>query len=179
MDKITKARNILKAIGMPTQQQSELCALILLALAGIKKSSAWNCATNEWVRVHDIIQYVNQYYGKKYAENSRETFRKQALHHFRTAAIAEDNGLATNSPNYSWRLTAEFLQVVRAGGIVKAVNLFCNNHESLVAIYSSKKRIHPEMDVLLGAFINYIFIYSLSASAHRSPSTAAETMPPA
>ena len=124
MDKITKAKNILKAIGMPTQQQSELCALILLALAGIKKSSAWNCATNEWVRVHDIIQHVNQYYGKKYAENSRETFRKQALHHFRTAAIAEDNGLATNSPNYSWRLTAEFLQVVRAGGVAKAVKIW-------------------------------------------------------
>ena len=28
-----------------------------------------------------------------YAENSRETFRKQAMHAFRTAALIEDNGM--------------------------------------------------------------------------------------
>ncbi|MDQ9826666.1 hypothetical protein RFZ44_25610, partial [Acinetobacter sp. 163] len=49
-----------------------------------------------------------------YAENSRETFRKQAMHHFRTAAIIEDNGKATNSPNYRYRITDEFLKVVRS-----------------------------------------------------------------
>ena len=141
MDKITKAKQILEAVGMPKRQQSELCALILLALAKIKKNYAWNSATNEWLRIHDIIQYVNQYYGKKYAENSRETFRKQALHHFRTAAIAEDNGLATNSPNYKWRLTEEFLYVIRAGGTTTAIKQFCKNHKRLIDIYASKKRL--------------------------------------
>ena len=141
MDKITKAKYILEAIGMPKRQQTELCSLILLALAGIRKHSAWNSATNEWTRVHDIIKFVKQYYGKEYAENSRETFRKKVLHHFRTAAIVEDNGLATNSPKYSWRLTEEFLQVVRAGGAASAVKYFCNNHARLIDIYASKKRM--------------------------------------
>ena len=40
----------------------------------------WSEATNEWIRIHDIIQFVNTFYGMSYAEHSRETFRKQPLH---------------------------------------------------------------------------------------------------
>ncbi len=43
---------------------------------------------NDWIRIHDIIQFSNFFYGTAYAENSRETFRKQ-LHRFCTAALAE------------------------------------------------------------------------------------------
>ena len=35
------------------------------------------------------------------------------MHHFRTAALIEDNGKATNSPNYRYRLTDEFLKVIQ------------------------------------------------------------------
>lgn len=146
MDKITKAQNILKAVGMPKGQQTEFCALVLLALAGIRKRTAWSAATNEWMRVHDIKQFVNTYYGKTYAENSRETFRKKALHHFRTAAIAEDHGDATNSPKYNWRLTNEFLAVLQAGGKSTAMRSFLANHETLTEIYASKKEMEM-MDV--------------------------------
>ena len=79
-----------------------------------------------------------------YAENSRETIRKQALHHFRNAALVEDNGKPTNSPNYSYRLTNETLEVVRSIGSVneeRMLKIFIDTHESLVEMYSSKKRI--------------------------------------
>lgn len=141
MDKITKAKQILKAIGLPERQQADLCALSLLALAGVKKSSAWCSATNEWIRIHDIIAFVNKNYGTNYAENSRETFRKQALHHFRTAAIVEDNGLATNSPNYRWRLTDEFLVVLQENATNSSIASFISKHERLIDVYASKKRM--------------------------------------
>lgn len=141
MDKITKAKQILKAIGLPDRQQSDLCALSLLALACIRKSSAWSSATNEWIRIHDIIAFVNKNYGTKYAENSRETFRKQALHHFRTAAIVEDNGMATNSPNYRWRLTDEFVAVLQVNAKASSLAEFNSKHERLIDIYASKKRM--------------------------------------
>lgn len=141
MDKVTKAKHILRVIGLPNRQQADLCALSLLALAGIKKSSAWSAATNEWIRIHDIIAFVNKNYGTKYAENSRETFRKQALHHFRTAAIVEDNGLATNSPNYRWRLTEEFLSVLQTNTTTSSIAEFNSKHERLIDVYASKKRM--------------------------------------
>ena len=114
--------------------------LTVLGMADIKPETDWSEATNNWLRIHDIIQFANANYPVSYAENSRETFRKQALHHFRTAAIVEDNGKSTNSPNYRWRLTKEFANILQNIGITDApLKAFLNNHERLVDIYASKK----------------------------------------
>ena len=114
MDKKTEeTREFLQTIGMPKAQQADICCYVILAMAGIKPAMSWSEATNEWIRIHDIIQFVNTFYGMSYAENSRETFRKQALHRFRTAALIEDNGKATNSPNYRYRLTEETIKILR------------------------------------------------------------------
>lgn len=144
MDKISETREFLKNICMPKQQQADICCYVILAMAGIKPEMPWNEATNEWIRIHDIIQFANTYYGTSYAENSRETFRKQALHRFRTAALVEDNGKATNSPNYRYRLTDETLQLIRnldTNEWNKHLKLFLTYHEKLVDIYASKKKM--------------------------------------
>ena len=142
--KIEEAREFLQTIGMPKAQQADICCYVILAMAGIKPEMPWNEATNEWIRIHDIIQFANTYYGTSYAENSRETFRKQALHRFRTAALVEDNGKATNSPNYRYRLTDETLQLIRnldTNEWNKHLKLFLTYHEKLVDIYASKKKM--------------------------------------
>ena len=140
MNKVESVRKLLQSIGMPKAQQADICCLSILAMANVKPDSEWLRATNEWIRIHDIIQFANIYYGTTYAENSRETFRKQALHHFRTAAIVEDNGKSTNSPNYRWRLTREFANILQNIGITDApLKAFLSNHERLVDIYASKK----------------------------------------
>jgi len=129
---------------MPKQQQADICCYVILAMAGIKPEMPWNEATNEWIRIHDIIQFANTYYGTSYAENSRETFRKQALHRFRTAALVEDNGKATNSPNYRYRLTDETLQLIKninSNALDAAMSRFLKYHDKLVDMYASKKKM--------------------------------------
>ena len=113
MNNIEKIQNLLKDMLVPASQQTELCALTLLAMANIKPKDKWDDAANGWIRIHDIISFIGKVYKKSYAENSRETFRKMAIHHFRTAAFIEDNGTATNSPNYRYRITNEFLKVIQ------------------------------------------------------------------
>lgn len=151
MDKIDIAKDLLEKIGMPTAQQSTLCCLTLLAMANVKKDGTFQDASNDWIRIHDVISFIDKEYGVIYAENSRETFRKQAMHHFRTAAIIEDNGKATNSPNYRYRLTDEFLRVIQSitepdGTCVCEDNnyelqSFIKRHQSLKDIYASKKQM--------------------------------------
>lgn len=139
-----EAKEFLKEIGMPRAQLSDICCLSLLALAGLKPGMKWNEAINKWIRIHDIIAFVNEFYGKQYAENSRETFRKQAMHHFRTAALIEDNREATNSPNYRYRLTEEVLQLLRNFGLQswdENISKFMINHEKLIDTYESKKKM--------------------------------------
>lgn len=144
MNKLEEAREFLKEVGMPKSQQADICCYVLLAMAGVKPDMQWDKATNDWMRIHDMIQFVNSFYGTTYAENSRETFRKQALHRFRTAALVEDNGKATNSPNYRYRLTKEVLKMLRTlqtGEWQKSLNRFLKYHEKLVDIYASKKKM--------------------------------------
>lgn len=144
MDKLEEARKILKFVGMPKAQQADICCYVLLAMAGIKPEMRWSEATNEWIRIHDIIQFVNIYYGSTYAENSRETFRKQALHRFRTAAIVEDNGKATNSPNYRYGLTDETLTMLKCYKSTSwdgAVSRYLKYHDKLIDIYAAKKKM--------------------------------------
>ena len=43
-------------------------------------------------------------------------FASKAIHHFRNAAFIEDNGMATNSPNYRYRLTDEMLNLIKCYG---------------------------------------------------------------
>lgn len=163
--KVSAIKSVLAAIGMPKAQQADLCALTILSMANLKPNTPWKKAQAEWIRIHDVIAFSNANYGTTYAENSRETFRKQAMHHFRTAAIIEDNGMATNSPNYRYRLTDEFLAVVkninpRNVAKSKALQEFCKKHQSLTALYASKKKMQK-----MPVQINGIAL-SLSAGKH-------------
>ena len=142
--KIEETREFLQTIGMPKAQQADICCYVILAMAGIKPDMLWSEATNEWIRIHDIIQFVNTFYGMSYAENSRETFRKQALHRFRTAALIEDNGKATNSPNYRYRLTEETVKILKTMETPawrESIKWFLCYHEKLIDLYASQKKM--------------------------------------
>lgn len=142
MDKIEQAREILSELKVPDKQQADLCCLTLLSMANIKPSDNWKNADNNWVRIHDVINYVRDHYNISYAENSRETFRKQAIHHFRNAAFIEDNGMATNSPNYRYRLTDEMLNLIKCYGSseweLEKIR-FLEEHDNLINLYSSNR----------------------------------------
>lgn len=144
MSKLEEAKNILNELKVPPKQQSDLCGYVILAMADIKKNDEWTNATNKWIRIHDVIAFIREFYEVSYAENSRETFRKQAMHHFRNAAFIEDNGKATNSPNYRYRLTDEMLLLVKTfqSNLWKEQKSnFLKSHQNLIDLYSSKKAV--------------------------------------
>ena len=142
MDKIERVKKLLEELGLPKRQQSDMCSLVILSLANLGKRTPWPEATNEWLGIHGILEFIHDKYKRKYAENTRENFRKQALHNFRTAAIVEDNGKATNSPDYRYRLTVEFVEILRKINISKEpLETFKKNHQSLIEIYASKKKM--------------------------------------
>ncbi len=157
------AKKVLKLLGLPTGQQSGVCCYSLLALLKLSSSCPWTSASNEWMRIHDILLFLRTNYRVRYAENSRETIRKQALHHFRTAAIIEDNGEATNSPNYCYRVTSEALDLFQSFGTESwdsKLKSFLTAHTTLKEVYASKKRVAKVAVTVDGTQ------YALSAGAH-------------
>ena len=142
MSKLDEARDILNALEVPPKQQNGMCCCVLLSMADITEERTWTSANNNWVRIHDVIAFASDNYSISYAENSRETIRKQAMHHFRNAAFIEDNGKATNSPNYRYRLTDEMLKLIRSYGNDewdKNLTIFQERHESLIRLYAAKR----------------------------------------
>ena len=142
MSKLEEAKEILSSLKVPAKQQNGMCCCVLLAMANLTEEQAWGSAANNWIRIHDVIAFANSNYGTTYAENSRETFRKQAMHHFRNAAFIEDNGKVTNSPNYRYRLTDEMLRLIQSFGTAdweRSLARFMENHDSLVDLYASKR----------------------------------------
>ena len=144
MSKIEEVKEILRALRVHAKQQNNMCCCVLLALADLKEEQPWNSASNNWIRIHDVIAFANGNYGTTYAENSRETFRKEAIHHFRNAAFIEDNGNVTNSPKYCYRLTEEMLELIKSFGTddwAENLNRFIANHDSLIDLYASKRKM--------------------------------------
>ena len=144
MSKIEDAKKILKEIGMPEQQQTDIAAYSLLTLADIKPKDSWKATKSEWIRIHDVLQFSSRYYGKAYAENTRETIRKNCMHQFREAALIEDNGKATNSPKYCYRITNEAIELIRTFNTTEwkaELEKFKEAHSTLKEKYASKKRM--------------------------------------
>lgn len=142
--KIEEAREILEAIKLPKAQQNDMCCRVLLALSGIKEKTLWNKATDNHMRIHDIIKFIETNYDFKYAENSRETIRKQAIKPFIDYAIVEKNQKVTNSPLTSYRLTAEILELLRVYKTSlwkEELEIFLDQHEDIMNIMAQRKQV--------------------------------------
>lgn len=144
MGKLEDAKEILKDCGMPVQQQNDISAYTLLTLAEVDPDMEWEQATNSWKRIHDVLEFTSEKYEKSYAENTRETIRKNCMHQFREGAIVEDNGKATNSPNYRYRITYETLELIQSYNsetYVERLRAYLKKKETLVEKYASKKQM--------------------------------------
>lgn len=149
MSKISDAIEILKALGLPKAQQNERSGLTLLALLDLKESSKWSASKQRSIRIHDILEFVMTTYGKQYAENTRETIRRQTLHQFEQAGIVERNPddpqRPTNSPRTVYAIEGETLEVIKKYGTLRwnaAVNKWVKRRGRLIDRYEKRRKKH-------------------------------------
>lgn len=146
-NKIKEAQVVLKELGLPAEQQNEMAALTLLALTGITPKSTWNSASRKSLTItKGIMAFVASFYRKKYAPNTRETFRRHVLHQFVQAKIADYNpdnpSLPTNSPNAHYAVSTEALSAIRTYGTKRwneACERFRKKQGTLLEVYRQKR----------------------------------------
>lgn len=144
---INDAQEILKALGLPTAQQNEMSALTLLALVGLGPDDPWTAATRTRQSVSKtIMAFIADRFGKTYAPNTRETFRRQVLHQFVQARIADYNpfelDLPTNSPRAHYAITDDALTAIKTYGTkawADASAQFITTHGSLANTYAKHR----------------------------------------
>lgn len=83
MDKLTRIKKLLNVVGLPKAQQADLCAYVILALSNIKQRTPFAKATNQWMRIHDIIVFTNANYDRdaRYCLGNRSLDSRNARPH--------------------------------------------------------------------------------------------------
>lgn len=147
MSRIQEAQNILRDLALPSAQQNEMSALVLLALCGVRPESEWSEACVRRLTISkDIMLFMSQVYGRTYAPNTRETVRRSVLHQFVQAGIADYNafepGLPTNSPRSHYSVSQSALDAIRWYGTAKwsrAAAEFVKRREALGAAHQRRR----------------------------------------
>jgi len=147
LGKIEDARDILRALGLPPAQCNEISAITLLALSNISEQDSWEEAARPSLRIHDILIYSRDIYGREYAENTRETVRRQVIHQFEQARVVDKNpddpSLPTNSPRTHYALTDAALRAISDYETSRwnaSVKDFVGSRRTLLEIYQKKRR---------------------------------------
>lgn len=109
--KIDEAMEIIAALGFPKGQRNERSALSLLALVQLREDGSWQKLSNPKLGIRAILDFCRNDYGKPYAENSRESFRKETMHQFVAGGLALQNpdepGRAPNSPKWCYQIAPD------------------------------------------------------------------------
>ena len=120
--KISEARKILQAIGLPlgegnlkTELRQDRLALTLLAVADIKPSSKWAEAkihgdgNNYALRTRDIIGFWNEFYGLQISSGSYDDVRRKNLIYLVEAGLVlpsvNDPDANTNNPTRRYAIS--------------------------------------------------------------------------
>jgi hypothetical protein len=114
---IEEVRKLLLDLGFPPSFISDQTALTILALADRKPRSdllpGHSCLA-DGARIHDILEFVRTDFGRRVAENTRESYRKTSLRPLLDAGWVIRHRLSTNDPNTHYRLHGELAQLLAA-----------------------------------------------------------------
>lgn len=145
-DYIEAAQQIIASLGLPRAQQNERSALCLLALLNLTPGKAWADAENPLVSITPIMNWVREHYGKVYAPNTRETFRRQSMHQFCAAGVALYNpdkpDRPVNSPKAVYQIEPAALSMLRTFGSPAwhdSLATYLAERETLVTRYAKER----------------------------------------
>ncbi len=147
-NRIADALQVLGELGMPRAQQNDRSALCLLALLNLTPEKSWTAAKNPLVGITPMMQFARDHYGKQYAPNTRETFRRQTMHQLVAAGVAlynPDNPTRpVNSPKAVYQIEPETLKLLRTFGTsawIKNLTAYLKKRKTLTARYARAREM--------------------------------------
>jgi len=118
--KLRDAMEILKALGFGSRQSNEVAAYTFLALLDLKPPQPWAEASEPLRGITPIIDFVAEAYGVRYAPNTRETIRDEAVKYFVEVGMLirnpDDPSRPTNSGKTVYQIEPTALDLFRSFG---------------------------------------------------------------
>ncbi len=143
---IAAAQQIIVFLGLPMAQQNERSALSLLALLNLTPGKPWSLAESPLIGITPLMDWARKHYGKEYAPNTRETFRRQTMHQFCKTGVALYNpdkpDRPVNSPKAVYQIEPATLVLLRTFGTPQwhdKLAAYLAERETLVARYAKER----------------------------------------
>src|SRR2546427_10570599 len=118
--KLGEAMDLLKSLGFGPRQSNEVAAYTFLALLDLAANVPWSAASNPLRGITPIIEFIAKTYGVRYAPNTRETIRDEAVKYFVEAGLLLRNpdnpSRPTNSGKTVYQVEPTALALVRTFG---------------------------------------------------------------
>lgn len=146
--KMQESLEILDALGMPRGQRNERSALTLLALLNLKPGDSWANAGEPLIGITPIMDFVRDHYGRAYAPNTRETFRRQTVHQFMDAGMVIPNpdqpNRPVNSPKWVYQIEPALLKLLHTFGTSEwetSLEIYFTNRRPLAEKYARRREM--------------------------------------
>jgi len=114
----------------------------------LKPGMGWSNAKAPLIGITPIMDFCRDQYGRQYAPNTRETFRRQTMHQFVQAGLAianpDDPGRPVNSPKYCYQIEPNALALCRTYGSPQwniSLRAYLNSAETLKQRYARAREM--------------------------------------
>ena len=115
--KLKGATEILRSFSFAPKQSNEVAGYTLLAMLDLKPGQSWSEAAAPLRGITPIIDFVASAYGLRYAPNTRETIRDEAVKYFVESGLLlrnpDDPARPTNSGKTVYQIEAHALELIR------------------------------------------------------------------
>jgi len=144
--KIDDALWLVRQLELPKGQHNDRSALTLLALLNLKHDGDWAKSERPLIGITPIMEFCRASYGKHYAPNTREIFRRQTMHQFVAAGLAlynpDDPDRPVKSPKACYQISPAAHDVIVTLGTDAwddALAEFLAERETLAAQYAKER----------------------------------------
>jgi hypothetical protein len=118
--KLEEAMEILRVLGFGPRQRNEVAGYTLLACLDLTPKQPWAAARAPLRGITPIIEFLAQTYGIRYAPNTRETVRDEAVKYFVEAGLLvrnpDDPSRPTNSGKTVYQVEPKALDLLQHFG---------------------------------------------------------------
>lgn len=135
--KLAEAIQILRDLGFRARQTNEIAGYAILAMLDLDPATLWSGASNPLRGITQAMDFIARTYGIRYAPNTRETVRDEAVKYFVEAGLLirnpDDPTRPTNSGRTVYQIEPAALALIRHFGT--------EEWPSQLAAYLSKKEL--------------------------------------
>jgi hypothetical protein len=146
--RLQDARAILQDLSLPSGQQNDRTALCLLALLNLTPGKKWSQSAAPMMGITPIMAWARRHYDRKYAPNTRETFRRQSMHQLVEAGGCLYNpdkpDRPVNSPKAVYQIAPELFSVLTAyntPAYKKKIKAYLSVQKSLAEKYAKHREV--------------------------------------